>query len=122
MTDIKKTNLLIHLFALAHVLVVLLFNIAHMSDDVVLSILTIILIMLVAHQYGLPLEVSTALALLFCVAGFFIGTKGAQIITQMLSTDIKFLPNLIMTFITTEILGWATFFVTKYRNSGKSAQ
>jgi hypothetical protein len=87
-----------------------------MSDDVALSALTILLIVLVANQYGLPLEVSTALALLFCVAGFFIGTKGAQIITQMFNTDIKILPNIIMTFITTEILGWSTYFVTKYRN------
>ena len=67
MSDIKKTNLLIHLFALAHMLVVLVFGLAHMNDDVVLSVLTIVLVVLIANQYGFPLEVSTALALLFCL-------------------------------------------------------
>jgi hypothetical protein len=115
MKEITKTNLLIHLFALAHVLVVLMFALAHMNDDVPLSILTILLIVLVADQYGFPLEVSTALALLFCIAGFFIGTKGAELINMIFNFEEKTITNIIMTFVTTEILGWSTYFIVKNR-------
>lgn len=122
MTNIKKTHLLIHIFALAHMLVVILFGMAHMNDDVVLSVLTILMVVLVANQYGFPLEVSTALALLFCIAGFFIGTKGAQLIKMLFDIDLKLLTNVIMTFITTEILGWSTYFVTKYRPTSEDEE
>ncbi|HBZ34552.1 MAG TPA: hypothetical protein DEO38_05575 [Bacteroidales bacterium] len=92
-----------------------MFALAHMNDDVPLSILTILLIVLVADQYGFPLEVSTALALLFCIAGFFIGTKGAELINMIFNFEEKTITNIIMTFVTTEILGWSTYFIVKNR-------
>ncbi len=111
-----KTHLLVHLFAVAHVLVVLLFSLFGWPDEIPLTCLTILMIVLVARNYDFPLSLSAVLALLFCFAGFFMGTQGGEIL-QALATFWKPLPNIISTFCITELLGWATYLIATKMNT-----
>lgn len=115
---ILKANLTIHCFALAHALTVILFRYYSIPDDIPLTVLTLAMVVSVGRIYRFPIDISAALALLFCFAGFYMGTKGAEMIACL--SDGALLPyaNVICTVVVTEILGWATVFIT-CRQKGK---
>ena len=115
--DVKltKCSWVIHLFAIAHTLSVVLFDRIGYSDEIILSLLTISMIVVVTHLYGMPLEVSAAVAALCCFAGFYLGTIGGEWLT---ASGVPFLvkyANAITTFVVTELLGWLTVSVAKKR-------
>ncbi len=115
-----QTHLLVHLFALAHVLAVAGFFLLGWSDEYILTCLTILLIILVGRLYHFPLDLSAVMALLFCFAAFFMGTKGAEWLAPLAETWGQIVPNMICTFVTTEILGWSTWFIATRSNLNKS--
>ncbi|MBQ8100357.1 MAG: hypothetical protein IJV55_00525 [Paludibacteraceae bacterium] len=106
-----RTNLLIHLFALAHGLVVVLFYQLGWTDEIALTCLTILMIMLVTRTYRFPLDLSAVMALLFCFAGFFMGTHGARLLRPLAESVSPVLANVICTVGITEVIGWATWFI-----------
>lgn len=112
---LTKCNWVIHLFAIAHALSSYAMSQWGLNDEVLLSLLTISTIVLVSHIYGLPLEVSAALAVLCCFAGFYLGTLGGK---WLLSSGVGFLirySSEITTFVVTEILGWVTVVIASRR-------
>lgn len=108
---ILRTNLIIHLFAVAHAVVVLLSFYLALTDEIALTCLTVLMIILVARTHKLPLDITAVVALLFCFAGFFMGTKGAEWLQPLADNYGQYLPNMICTIVTTEILGWSTYLV-----------
>lgn len=104
-------NVLIHLFALAHALVVVLFKFWSVPDEIPLTILTVLLIIIVARLNKFPYDLSAVLALMFCFAGFFIGTKGGELITKYCTGFMHDNANVIMTILVTELVGWTTYLV-----------
>ena len=115
---VLRSNLIIHLFALAHVAIVLLFAVLGISDEIALTCLTGLMIILVAYTCRLPLDIAAVVALLFCFAGFFMGTKGAEWLLFLTQNHPSYLPNIICTFLTTEILGWSTYFIARRLKKG----
>ncbi len=112
---LKKCSWVVHLFALAHTASSFLLSYFGLSDEVVLSLLTISMIVTVCHIYGLPLEVSAALAALCCFAGYYLGTLGGRWLT---ASGVPFMVGYsseITTFFVTEIMGWATVLIAKKR-------
>ena len=112
---LTKCSWVIHLFAIAHLVASWAMNACGLNDEILLSLLTISMIVLVTHAYGLPLEVSAALAVLSCFAGFYLGTLGGEWLT---ASEVDFLikySSEITTFIVTEILGWATIIIASRR-------
>lgn len=136
-----KINIIIHSFALAHAITAFVLNYIGTRDDILLTILTIAMIITIARMYDFPIDVTSALALLGCFAGFYMGTKGADIISGILggqiatnSTDLaitlaentktiggKLIPyaNIITTFIVTEFLGWMVFLIVRRNKKNK---
>ncbi|MGL4993270.1 MAG: hypothetical protein ACRC6R_03935 [Bacteroidales bacterium] len=108
--EIKYINLLIHVFASLHALSSLLANLMGYNDEVILTALTISMIVLIATRYSFPLEVTFALALLNCFAGFYLGNLGATMISNFVALE-GVLSNVLTTFIITEFLGWITYLI-----------
>ncbi len=117
-----RTHLLIHLFALAHVLTVWGFYMLSWSDEYLLTCLTILMIVLVGRTHRFPLDLSAVMALLFCFAAFFMGTKGAEWLAPLAERFGEIVPNVICTFVVTEILGWSTWFIATRSDMNKTPQ
>ena len=104
-------NLLIHCFALAHAAIVVIFKYFELSDEIPLTILTVLMIVLVARLNKFPYDLSAVLALMFCFAGFFIGTKGGEWLNANTSGWIQKQANVLVTFLVTELVGWITYII-----------
>ncbi len=117
-----RTHLLIHLFTLAHVLTVWGFYMLGWSDEYLLTCLTILMIVLVGRIHHFPLDLSAVMALLFCFAAFFMGTKGAEWLEPLAATWGEIVPNMISTVVVTEILGWSTWFIATRADMDKTSQ
>jgi ABC-type uncharacterized transport system permease subunit len=111
-------NLLVHGFALAHAVTSLLLFSTDFGDSIPLTSLTIAMIVCIARLYDYPLDVTAILALLCCFAGFYIGITGAKFLSGYFAILDRY-AHQVTTFIVTELMGWATFFIVK-RNRKKN--
>jgi hypothetical protein len=112
-TPLKSAHIVIHGFALAHALTAALFILIRHSDPgILLSILTIAMILIITHLNEYPLDVTMALALICCLAGFFLGTTGADFFTDILSVSAV-MAQIITTVLVTEMLGWITYLIVR---------
>lgn len=112
---LNKCSWIIHLFAIAHGFAAWLMAHLGYADDILLSLLTISMIVLVTHTFGFPLEVSAAFAALCCFAGFYLGTVGGNLLKGAEMPFVIEYANAITTFLVSEILGWITVFIAKRR-------
>lgn len=112
---LKKCSWVIHLFAIAHILSSWAMAQWGLSDEILLSLLTISMIVIVSYIYGLPLEVSAALAGLCCFAGFYLGTLGGKLLTATGAPLLVGYSNEITTFLITEVMGWTTVLIARKR-------
>ncbi|MEG0789505.1 MAG: histidine kinase [Alistipes sp.] len=106
---------IIHLFAAAHATVALLSRSLNYIDDVPLTVLTILMIVIISLRRGLQMELVAVLSLIGCFMGYLLGTYGAMGISFIIHNDL--IAPAITTFLITEMVGWATFVLSKYRSS-----
>ncbi|MDD2799166.1 MAG: hypothetical protein PHV20_11300 [Bacteroidales bacterium] len=78
----------------------------------ILTILTIALVIVLTRLNDYPLDVTAALALISCFAGFFLGTAGAELLSTIFS-ESKALAQILTTILVTEIIGWLTFVIVE---------
>ncbi len=109
-----RIDFLIHAFALAHALVVILSRTFDYVDDVPLTLLTILMIAIIAIRRNLQVEVIAALALLGCFIGYGLGVYGAKLIGRIIG-DGTAAPT-ITTALVTELLGWMTYAVSLFKS------
>lgn len=112
---LNKSSWVVHLFAVAHIISSWAMAHFQLSDEILLSLLTISMIVVVTQIYKLPLEVSAALAALCCFAGFYLGTLGSKWLTSSGVQWVIDYSNEITTFVVTEILGWSTTLIAAKR-------
>lgn len=112
---LTKCSWVIHLFAVAHTISSLAMAHFELNDEILLSLLTISMIVVVTQIYKLPLEVSAALAALCCFAGFYLGTLGSKWLTASNVQWVIAYSNEITTFVVTEIMGWVTTLIAARR-------
>jgi len=112
-----KVSGIIHLFAVLHAVVALSCHLAGINDELVLTLLTIVLIVLICLKRGLNVEFTAASVIVVNVIGYLLGTGGAQLIELLLHAPP--VVHAVSTFITTEILGWSIVWFTKlFRPAG----
>lgn len=115
---LKIVHVMIHGFAAAHAVTAATLSQTMVGDEAALTVLTISMIIAIARLYGQTVEVGSALALLGTFAGFYLGTRGAVFF-------VKWIPfvgnaaNAIATTVTTETLGWVTYYLV---SRGKSIE
>lgn len=116
--DLVFVNFLIHFFAIIHALVCFLLRFYGYDDGLVLTILTISMIVILINYFSGATDVFLSLSLLSCLAGFYLGTKGATLLGILLPNN-PLLTHVIATFLVTETLGWLVYFILRRRSKRK---
>ena len=110
---IISLNILIHGFAAAHALTAYLLFGTNLGDSAILTILTVTMILFIARLYDFPVEASLVFAALSCLAGFYLGTKGAELFSHFFPQQSSFAPQ-VTTTVVTQMLGWTTAVIFYY--------
>lgn len=111
-----RVSAIIHSFAVLHAAVALLCRLAVVNDELVLTLLTIVMIVLVCLRKGLNVEFTAACVIVVNVIGYLLGTGGAELIERIVRSPLAV--HALSTFFTTEILGWSVVWFTKLFRRG----
>ena len=101
----------IHLFALLHALVVLVCHCYGINDALTLTILTMAMTVMLCLKKGMPIDIIAVMVIVVNVAGFVVGTVGAEVIRHFV--DLEVAARLLSTILTTELLGWTLILLAK---------
>ncbi|GAB1375166.1 hypothetical protein MASR1M46_20640 [Bacteroidales bacterium] len=112
--DILFVHLTIHLFALIHSFLCFILRLNNIDDGIFLTILTLLMILTLINFFNGTTDVFVSLSLLSLLAGFYLGTKGADLIGLIIPNS-QILTHVLATFLVTEFLGWLVFFVLRKR-------
>ena len=115
-----KTAWIIHIFALLHAVVALGCRAAGFEDELLLTILTMTMALLICLKRGLNVEFTAASIIVVNILGYMLGNLGADIFHAF--TGSPYAAHALATFFTTEILGWSLIGLTKIfssHNKGK---
>lgn len=107
-TKVKPSGI-VHIFAALHAGVTILCRAAGIGDELLLTILTMAMIILVCLRKNLNLEFSAVIIIVINVIGYILGTAGANLIGMFFESDLAI--HAISTALTTELLGWGTIFI-----------
>lgn len=111
-----KVSGIIHLFALLHAAVALLCRVAGVNDELILTLLTIVLIVLICLRRGLNVEFTASSVIVVNVIGYLLGTGGARAMGLVIPSPLAV--HALSTFLTTEILGWGLVWFTRMFRRG----
>ena len=84
---------------------------AGLEDQLLLTVLTMALSLIICMKMGLKIEFTAAIILVVNILGFLLGTFGANVLQTFIHSN--FAVHSLSTFITTEILGWSIIGITK---------
>jgi hypothetical protein len=116
LSDMAKIRLsdgwVIHLFALLHAAVALGCRAFGMSDEIALTLLTMLMVVLICLRQGAGTRFMAASVILVNLFGFAIGKGLSLLLSPLIASDLVKYP--LSTFVTTEILGWATLLAARW--------
>lgn len=114
-----RTAWIIHLFAGLHAIVALSCRYAGLADELLLTILTMAMALIVCMKKNLSIEFTASIVIIVNIIGFLMGTLGASLLELLISSP--YLVHALSTAITTEILGWSILAIAKiFRASRRS--
>jgi hypothetical protein len=105
-----STGIIIHLFALLHAAVALLCRLAGVEDELLLTILTMTMTLIICLKKGLNIEFTAAGIIAVNILGYIMGNVIADIFGMAISS--QYASHAMSTAITTEVLGWSIAAVT----------
>ena len=105
----SRDALIIHLFALLHAGLALGCRALGLTDEIVLTLLTMLMVVIVCLRRGMSAKFMAFSLILVNIIGFGIA-KGISSLLGLVSAN-PLVVNPISTFLTTEILGWGTYMI-----------
>ncbi len=103
-----KTDIaIINGFALLHALTALCSRLIGIQDDLMLTMLTMLLVVIICLRRGVSAKFMGVCVIAVNIFGFLLGMGCAALFRTV--TDYRLLVNPLSTFITTEIIGWTTY-------------
>lgn len=102
---------IIHIFALLHAAVALGCRLAGFDDQLLLTVLTMAMSLILCMRMGLKIEFTAAIVIIVNILGFMLGTFGANVLQVMIHSE--YVVHCLSTTVTTEILGWCIIGITK---------
>ena len=117
-----STTWIIHIFAILHAVVALSCRLGGIEDELLLTMLTMTMALIVCTKSGLNIDLTAAAIIVMNIFGYFIGNLGADILQTFISQPYAI--HALSTLATTEILGWSivaltSLFNVKRKNSSK---
>ena len=106
-----KPMWIIHSFALMHAVVALGCRMAGIEDELLLTLLTMAMVLLVCFRKNLNIEFTAAIIIIANILGYLFGTFGASLLDKFISTP--YVVHAVSTIVTTEILGWCILGIFK---------
>lgn len=100
-----RVSWIIHIFALLHAAVALGCRLAGVDDELLLTILTMALALIICIKRDMTIEFTAAIIIVVNILGFVMGTLSANILNHFISTG--YIVNACSTAVTTEVLGWS---------------
>ncbi len=114
----SRDALIIHLFALLHAGLALGCRALGLTDEIVLTLLTMLLVVIVCLRRGMSAKFMAFSLILVNIIGFGIAKAISSLLGLLFSEPL--VVNPISTFITTEIVGWGTYMIAgKLAREGK---
>ena len=115
----SRDALIIHLFALLHAGLAFGCRALGLTDEIVLTLLTMLLVVIICLRRGVSAKFMAFSIILVNVIGFGIA-KGISTLLGLVSSE-PLVINPISTFLTTEIVGWGTYMIAgRLVRNGKS--
>ena len=105
-----RTGWIIHIFALLHVAVTLLCRYSGIGDELLLTLLTMVMALLICMKKRLSIEFATAIIMVVNIIGYLMGTFVADMLEKGISST--YAVHALSTAITTEVLGWSIMAIT----------
>lgn len=102
---------IIHLFAVLHAAVAFLCRVGGVDDELTLTLLSILMIVLLCLRRGVNVEFTAACIIVVNVVGYLLGTGSAVLIGRALASQP--LVHACSSFLTTEALGWGVVGLVK---------
>lgn len=96
---------IIHIFALMHASVALLCRLWGVGDEIVLTLLTMTMALLLCFRRNVSVEFFAISILIVNIIGYALGTFGANLLSKLLPSLLAV--HELSTFLTTEVLGWS---------------
>ena len=106
-----KVSWTIHLFALLHAVATTLCSLAGVGDTLLLTMLTMAMTVIICVKRNLSVEFSAISIVLVNIAGFLLGSIGADLFSLFTSNPL--VVHAAATFLSTEILGWSLNLMSK---------
>lgn len=105
-----KTGWIIHIFALLHIAVTLICRYFGIGDELLLTVLTMAMALLICMKKNLGVEFTAAIIMVVNIIGYLMGT----FVAGMLEMSIRstYAVHALSTAITTEVLGWSIVAIT----------
>ena len=103
---------IIHIFAVLHAAVAVTCRLAGLEDELLLTLLTMTMILLLCLKRGLNIELTASSIIIAKILGYILGNAGASIFALMLKSP--YLVHALASIFTTEILGWSIVVFTKF--------
>ena len=115
---VPRTGIIIHIFALLHVITALICRSAGILDEIWLTMLTITMVVLIGIRMRAKVELLVACVIVTNLLGFILGTYGAKAL--MLVSGAELFIHSLSTFLTTEAIGWGIFgFLVLFRKNSR---
>lgn len=102
---------IIHSFALMHAIVALSCRIAGIEDELLLTMLTMTMALLLCFRKSLSIEFTASVIIIVNILGYLLGTVGAELLGRVITHP--YADHVLATAITTEILGWCVVGTSK---------
>ena len=108
--DTKINGLIVTAFALAHAAVAYTLGRFGFSDELMLTLLTMAMTVVLCLRRGLNIELTAACVIVVNVVGFMVGTKGGALLGKVIEDPV--IVSSVATLLTTIILGWGVSALT----------
>jgi len=115
-----KPSWIIHIFALLHAVVALSCRVSGVDDELLLTMLTMAMSLIICYKKGLNIEFTAAIIIVSNIIGYLIGTLGADLMALVVKSPL--VVHATSTAVTTEILGWSIIALTKIFPYGTASE